>query len=175
MFFSRVSNQDISGISRDDFLLMADSELVKHCRVEVFTGSGPGGQHRNRNYTAVRITFLLLAGVTAEDCTHRSQKQNLDSALQKLRINLACCWRQKAPDCGEFTHRNQNNMLYALELAKLLDMLCSCNLDHKEAACRLNLSNSRLIKELAREPEVWREFQRARTQLGLFELKMPGN
>lgn len=174
MIFSTVSDNIVSGCGRDEFLLMGDDEFLKHCRVSVFIGSGPGGQHRNRNYTAVRIIFNPIPELSAEDCTSRSQKQNIASALQKLRLKIALAWRKKAPDCAEFVHLNENNPLYPLKLAELLDMICCCNLDHKQAACRMGISNSKLLKELAREPEVWQNFQLARAENGLSALNMPG-
>lgn len=174
MFFSTVDPVIAAKNDRDAFLGMSERDLLKHCRVEAFTGTGPGGQHRNRNYTAVRIVFLPLPEISAKESSCRSQKQNLDAALTKLRINIAVNWRKKAPEVADYRHLNENNMLYALELAKLLDVVKSCNFDHKLSALRLNISGSKLLKELARCSQVWQEFRTAREQLGLSELKIPG-
>jgi protein subunit release factor B len=175
MFFSTADIKNISGIDRDAVLSLDDRQLLELCRVEAFTGSWPGGQHRNRNYTAVRIIFKAFPEFSAEDSVNRSQKQNIASALQKLRIKMAVLWRKEAPELYNYTHLNTSNILYALELARLLDMVKSCDLDHKEAALRLNLSNSKLLKELYRLPEVWQQFQAARAEFGLMELKPPRN
>ena len=88
---------------------------------------------------------------------------------------MALLWRKDALELYNYTHLNTSNILYALELARLLDIVKSCNFDHKEAALRLNLSNSKLLKELYRLPEVWQQFQAARAESGLLELKPPRN
>jgi hypothetical protein len=82
-------------------------------------------------------------------------------------------WRKKAPDLAGYCHLNSENSLYALEVAKLIDILADCKLDHKCAALRLNISASKLLKEIARIPELWLEFQQERARLNLNELKMP--
>ena len=177
MFFS-LKNPDsqFSGTpekSRNCYLSMSDQELLDCCRVDVYIGSGPGGQHRNRNYTAVRIIFKAIPEIYAEDSTSRSQKQNIKNALQKLRISIACSWREKAADIVEYKHFNENNINYPSELAKLLDVTVESKFDHKLSALRLGLSNSGYLKELAREYTVWQQFQSARAELGLSELKLP--
>ena len=173
-FFSTVDTNIARQYSRDELLRKGDRELTDMCKVDAFIASGPGGQHRNRNYTAVRVTLKIIPELVAEDTVSRSQKQNLAAALQKLRIKIACSWREKAPELADYQHLNENNVLFALELAKLLDMVCACNFDHKSAALRLGLSNSKLLKELYRVPEVWKNFQQMRREIGLTELNCPG-
>ena len=68
MFFSAESLQNISEIDRDELLQLDDRDLADHCKVDVFVGKGPGGQHRNRNYTAVRVVFKYDRSFAAEDC-----------------------------------------------------------------------------------------------------------
>ena len=112
-------------------------------------------------------------GFTAEESSFRSQKQNLEAALQKLRLQLAFAWRKTPPERFNYTHFNENNPNYPLELAKLLDVVCDCKFDHKSAALRANITPTRLLKELAREYIVWQEFQKCRAESGLSELKKP--
>ena len=176
MFFSiksSIHGVESCQISRNEYLLMSDSELLEHCRIESYVGSGPGGQHRNRNYTAVRLTLKELPQLTAEDSVSRSQKQNVTLALQKLRIAIACSWREKSDDIVDYQHLNSNNPAYPYQLALLLDVTLDSKFDHKLAALKLGLSNSKYLKELAREAAVWQQFQSIRTELGLFELKLP--
>lgn len=173
MFFSRVDLKYSSLYDRDALLLMIDSDLADLCRIEAFVGTGPGGQHRNRNYTAVRLRLKNMDFIVAEESSFRSQKQNLSSALNKIRLKIALCWRKDYPENTSYTHLNENNPLYALEFARLLDALLQSNLDHKKAAELTGLSASKLLKELSRNYEVWAEFQTARAELGLSELKKP--
>ena len=173
MFFSLEKSAAALEFDRDEVLTRDFSRLLELCRVEVFAGTGPGGQHRNRNYTAVRIIFKPSEKIVCEDASNRSQKQNMNAALGKLRIQIACKWRKKAPETTQYTHFNLENTNFALELAKLLDITVSSGFDHKEAALRLGLSNSKYLKELARLPQVWQEYQTARKESGLPELKLP--
>jgi peptide chain release factor 1 len=54
-----------------------------HLRLSFYRGSGPGGQHRNKTDTAVRLVHLPSGVViTAEDS--RSQWRNITSAKRKL-------------------------------------------------------------------------------------------
>lgn len=58
----------------------------KDVKKEFYCASGPGGQHRNRNATAVRLTHLVT-GITA-NCAMKSQPQNLKSAQKVLAARL---------------------------------------------------------------------------------------
>ena len=173
-FFSTVTGKIDAQYDRDAILVKSDRDLADMCNIDAFTASGPGGQHRNRNYTAIRVTLKIAPELVCSDTVSRSQKQNLEAALQKMRIKIACSWRKKAPELSDYQHLNEKNQLFALELAKLLDMVCACNFDHKSAAVRLGISNTMLLKELSRLPEVWQHFRSCRAELGLSELKLPG-
>ena len=65
-----------------------DDALLAQCEVHFFRGSGPGGQHRNKTETAVRLVHLP-SGVVATAQDQRSREQNLRMALQRLRDKLA--------------------------------------------------------------------------------------
>ena len=77
---------------RDRLLTMDDAELGRHCVFEFVKGTGAGGQHRNRVYTAVRVRHVGT-GLTATDCTERSQLRNRVNALRKLRLRIAAAGR----------------------------------------------------------------------------------
>lgn len=63
--------EKLDGLRKGDFI------------VQPFRASGPGGQHRNKVSTAVRITHILT-GVTAEATDSRSQADNKAAAFRKL-------------------------------------------------------------------------------------------
>ena len=67
--------------------LLDDDALLGQCEVQTHRASGPGGQHRNKAETAVRLVHLPT-GVTASGANERSRAQNLRMALQRLRAKL---------------------------------------------------------------------------------------
>jgi len=51
--------------------------------IEHIRGSGPGGQHRNKRFTGIRMTHLPT-GLVVMATERRSQKQNLMLAYERL-------------------------------------------------------------------------------------------
>ncbi len=56
-------------------------------RIEVFRAGGPGGQHMQKNETAVRVTHQPT-GISVACSDQRSQQQNRERALRVLRSKL---------------------------------------------------------------------------------------
>ena len=70
--------------ARAALALEADA-LLAQCDVDVYTGGSPGGQHRNKTESAVRLTHPP-AGVTVTATERRSQQENREVALERLRL-----------------------------------------------------------------------------------------
>ncbi|MBX5483383.1 MAG: peptide chain release factor-like protein [Myxococcaceae bacterium] len=68
-------------------LALDDDALAHECEVDVFIASGPGGQHRNRTKSGVRLTHRPT-GVTVTATERRSQAQNRSVAKTRLRAAL---------------------------------------------------------------------------------------
>jgi protein subunit release factor B len=68
--------------------LLEDEVLLAQCEVQAHRASGPGGQHRNKAETAVRLVHRP-SGVSVEGKDERSRTQNLRIALARLREKLA--------------------------------------------------------------------------------------
>lgn len=57
-------------------------------KIEYFKSSGPGGQHKNKRFSAVRVSYLPL-GISSVATEERSQAQNKAVALQRLYEKIA--------------------------------------------------------------------------------------
>jgi protein subunit release factor B len=69
-------------------LHLPQEALLAECDEEFFTASGPGGQHRNKTQSGVRLTHRPTElSVTATE--RRSQARNRTAALERLREGLA--------------------------------------------------------------------------------------
>src|SRR5688572_7292911 len=73
--------------------LLSDEHLLAECRVDVYRGSGPGGQKRNKTSNAVRITHVPT-GVSVTATESRSLAENRMRALRRLRLKLATDLRE---------------------------------------------------------------------------------
>ncbi|OGP94869.1 MAG: hypothetical protein A2Z19_06575 [Deltaproteobacteria bacterium RBG_16_54_18] len=63
-------------------------------RVETFKSSGPGGQHKNKRETAVRLRHLP-SGITVLATEHRSQAKNKALAFYRLEMRLRSARKKK--------------------------------------------------------------------------------
>lgn len=68
-------------------LSLDDDALLAECDESFFIGSGPGGQHRNKTASAVRLVHRPT-GVTVTATERRSQAQNRSAAMERLRAAL---------------------------------------------------------------------------------------
>ena len=70
--------------------------LLAECRVETFRSGGPGGQHQNKTESGVRLAHQPT-GITVLSRESRSQHQNRQIALARLRRALAEAMREEKP------------------------------------------------------------------------------
>lgn len=69
-------------------LRLPDEALAQECVEQFFIAGGPGGQHRNKTETGVRLQHRPT-GVTVTATERRSQFMNRQEALERLRAALA--------------------------------------------------------------------------------------
>ena len=161
----------------------SDAEgLYQECRVERLRRSGPGGQHRNKVETAIRLVHEPT-GVSAEASERRSQEQNRQRALARLRINLALEFRcpvteeqQPSELWNSRLHKgririSQDHADFPTLLAEVLDRVTAESFDVKAAAEQLGCTTSQLIKLLKLEPKALTLVNRGRQQAGLDRLR----
>ncbi len=71
------------------YLGQTDEQLLQQCARHIYKASGPGGQHRNKVSSAVRLQHEPT-GITGHGDDSRSQHENRRLAFKRLRMNLAC-------------------------------------------------------------------------------------
>jgi hypothetical protein len=152
----------------DDYLALDAAALLDQCDVHIHRSSGPGGQHRNKVSSAVRLKHRPT-GITANASESRSQHDNRRAALRRLRMNLACRCRRPvnlvAPDVPPvvaeciFAPRGRRSDTAASRKlaigrkdarfwpvgAFLLDLLDAAEARLAPAAAALNISSSNLV------------------------------
>lgn len=70
--------------------------LERDCDLEFFVAGGPGGQHRNKTSSAVRLRHRPT-GIVIAATERRSQHQNRAEALERLAERLARLARKRKP------------------------------------------------------------------------------
>jgi hypothetical protein len=141
---------------------LAVEELLADCEFRRTRRSGPGGQHRNKVETAVVVEHRPT-GVRAEANERRSQEQNRQVAIHRLRVKLAIelrcpvetaaspLWQARTAG-GKLSVNAEHDDFPAL-LAEALDVIAEANFDLATAASPLGVSSSQLVKFLKIEPE----------------------
>ena len=71
--------------------MMIDQRTI---RIQYFKSSGPGGQHKNKRFSAVKVIHLPT-GISAVATEQRSQFQNKAVALERLAQKIARFNRKK--------------------------------------------------------------------------------
>ena len=157
----------------------SDDELMRQSRLELFRGSGPGGQKRQKTSNSVRLTHVPT-GIHVVAGESRSQAENKMRALRRLRLKLATDIRERidvvnfeSPDW--FLEIRQDNriaashrhLFYAPAAGLLLDLLKGMNGNPSSVATMLGVSTTAVIRFLEAEPILWTEANRIRAQLGM--------
>lgn len=83
---TRPPPESLAGRARRSATL-PDELLLRECAEEFLVAGGPGGQHRNKTESGVRLTHLPT-GVVIRATERRSQAQNRSAALERLRARL---------------------------------------------------------------------------------------
>lgn len=162
-------------MTRDEYLKLDDEELFRVCRMERFRSSGPGGQHRNKTDSAVRLTLEEDSSISAEADESRSQHQNRTAALQRLRLAIAYAMRSDA-EPGAWTGQlkfNMANREYPVFVARVLDALAQQEWRVGDAARALGLSTGKLNRALFRDHQLWAHVNRERQRAGFAPLRAP--
>jgi len=166
-----------------DSLLLSDSELLWECDVDTLRSSGPGGQHRNKTESGVRLKHRPT-GVTAQAFERRSQARNREVALHRLRRAIAVQARRdvdpptfvpsdslRAILPGTRGRIRPGNDRFWTGARELLDLFAACNCGIADTAGVLGISSGALSRLLSADPQLLRTASGMREVRGLGRLK----
>ncbi len=155
----------------------SDAELLAQCDATSSSTHSPGGQHRNKAESAVRLRHRP-SGLVAQCEAHRDRADNRAEALRRLRIRLAVQDRGAADPRWLDAHRvgkglalGPENAHYARVIACVLDALAMAEGQLGDAAMALGLSSSQVTKILGLDKEVLHAANRLRAAAGLAALR----
>ncbi len=157
-----------------------DARLLAECEIHLHRSGGPGGQHRNKTATAVRLCHRPTDFVvTATE--RRSQQENRHNALARLREAIAVGVRCPPPARIEWPPSVQlrdgrlkvssENQAFWHVLAVVLDELAAQGGQAAPAAEHLGVTTSSMVRFLADHPKAFVEANRMRQAGGLPPLR----
>jgi hypothetical protein len=160
-----------------------EAELLADCDLSKGRSSGPGGQHRNKVESLVRLHHTP-SGVDAHAGERRSASENRSVAIFRLRLALAVLvrthvpigdirsdlWKSRCTREGKLPV-NPEHKDYPAMLAEALDVVWSTGLDPKKAALRLTCSMSQLVKLIKDHPPALVALNEARAEAGEHALR----
>lgn len=155
---------------------LGDDQLLAQCDIRFMRRSGPGGQNRNKVETAV-ILHHRPTGLQAEANERRSQNENREAALFRLRVRMALeirlpaaaqpspLWRSRCR--GGRIKVNPEHADVPSLLAEALDNLASHQMDTKATAEALGCTATQLVHLLKIEPQALALLNQHRASIGL--------
>jgi len=158
----------------------SDADLVAECKVHRHRASGPGGQHRNKVASAIRLHHYP-SGIVVNAAESRLQGENKTRALRRLRSAIALAarvplpasivWPESVAVVKKRLKVNDKNPGVHHVIALVLDSLAEHQGRLADAAGALGVTSSSLTKFLRDHPKAWREAARIRDEAGLPPLR----
>ena len=167
---------------RIDYVLASDDALIAQCEVDRYRASGPGGQHRNKTESAVRLRHKLT-GISAIGEDSRSQAENKVHAVRRLRAALALEVREPALAISQrlaafvtagtapLGAKTRLTGEYWAAIGELLDRLVANNLEIATTAQQLGITTGAMSKLLLHDEQVGRVVNDLRRAKGMRPLR----
>lgn len=167
-----------------DYLKLDDKTLLAQCDFHTYRASGPGGQHRNKTESAVRLRHQPT-GVTVKAAESRSQHENRAKAVRRMRQAIALEIRTPVnmetylPTSvigevigrdGKF-HTGKRDDRFWLVIREMLDVFLACEGRTKETAEALGVSTSALIDLGQKDDKTFAKMNEIRRAFGHAALK----
>lgn len=159
-----------------------EAELLAECEIHLHRTGGPGGQHRNKVSSAVRLVHRP-SGITVTASERRSQHENKVNAIHRLREAIALYSRAPLPAPVVWPPNlrfrdgrlqvSAQNPVYATVLGLALDALVEHEGSLSGAAEALGVTGSSLVRFLAEHGKALTEANRIRGLAGLPPLRKP--
>jgi hypothetical protein len=160
-------------MARELWAGLSDDQLLRQCEVDTYRASGPGGQKRNKNSSAVRLRHLPSALIVIAE-ESRSQHENKAKALRRLRQAFFLKLRRPLTEaelarCGAHPEiAGAKNAAGRVDLGRkdprfwptagvALDVLDALQARVHETAVALGVSTGNLLAFLQIEPKVWEQ------------------
>lgn len=174
---------NISLTDRDAWLLASDEQLLAQCEEYRLRVSGPGGQHRNKTESGIRLHHKPT-DITVNATERRSQHENRAKAVGRLREAIAVQVRRagdgdsfRSPDAlvgviadGRIIIGRRDPRQLVL-LAWVLDSLAGLEGRAGDAARLFGLTTSQMVGLLKAEPKRLAAANAIRRQFGLEALR----
>ncbi len=177
-FMTELRSQD-----RDGWLLAGDGELLADCQEHRHRASGPGGQHRNKTESAIRLIHKPT-GITVTATESRSQHENRAKAVQRLREAIAVEVRcrldmtdLRLPEALAGATADGRVLIgrhdprYAVLVAWILDAVAASGGRISDAAKPFGLTGSHAVALLRRGPKRLAAANAVRAKAGLAPLR----
>ncbi|VTS06549.1 peptide chain release factor family protein [Tuwongella immobilis] len=169
---------------------LTDEQLLAQCDVDTYRASGPGGQHRNKTSSAVRLRHRASGLVVIAE-ESRSQHENRHQAIKRLRraffleirtpippelrneqsVTAIPEYAEVRPTDGKL-HISTRNAKFWPVAGIVLDVLEACQARVSDAAACLGISTGNLIDFLQSEEHVWQQANECRKRFGQKPLKL---
>lgn len=157
--------------------------FLAQCEISTGRTGGPGGQHRNKVDTGVRMVHKA-SGIEVRATERREQRVNRSRAIFRLRLKLAtrvrtATSRDRHKPSTLWAERRQGNKLpvnpshkdYPGLLAEALDVIVARRYDVAGAAGVLGVSMSQLTRLVRHEKQAFAALNRGRESTGLHPLR----
>jgi hypothetical protein len=171
---------------RDDDILAPDAAVEAACEVDRYRSRGPGGQHRNKTESAIRLRHRAT-GVIAHADERRSQAENRAQAVERMREHLAfdvrepvdlARWTPPAPlaalvegGAAKVGARTRRKPEFLCAFAQLLDLFVACGAEVGATADRLGITTGACSRLLLIDDRTARAVNQLRSQRGLRPLR----
>ncbi len=156
---------------------LGDHDLLAQCDATSSSTHSPGGQHRNKAESAVRLRHKP-SGLMAQCEANRDRADNRAEALRRLRLRLVLAdpgrsdraWLTEHVVDQRFTV-GPAHPRFALVVACALDALDAAAGQLPEAAAGLGVTSSQLVRALVADKEVHQAANRIRAGHALPAIK----